>query len=92
MPETINLYYRRRAKNTARKSGNIEDFCVKWGCYYDFMIVLDADSLMNGKTMLKMAQLMENNQHTGIIQSFAVDDIVLYLDTHPDDMNALLHF
>lgn len=59
MPETINLYYRRRAKNTARKSGNIEDFCVKWGCYYDFMIVLDADSLMNGKTMLKMAQLME---------------------------------
>ena len=69
MPETINLYYRRRAKNTARKSGNIEDFCVKWGCYYDFMIVLDADSLMNGKTMLKMAQLMENNQHTGIIQA-----------------------
>ena len=69
MPKTINLYYRRRAKNTARKSGNIEDFCVKWGCYYDFMIVLDADSLMNGKTMLKMAQLMENNQHTGIIQA-----------------------
>lgn len=69
MPKTINIYYRRRAKNTARKSGNIEDFCVKWGCYYDFMIVLDADSLMNGKTMLKMAQLMENNQHTGIIQA-----------------------
>ena len=24
--------------------------------------------------------------------SFAVDDIVLYLDTHPDDMNALNYY
>ena len=48
MPEEINLYYRRRAKNTARKSGNIEDFCTKWGAAYESMIVLDADSLMNG--------------------------------------------
>ena len=69
MPEGINLYYRRRAKNIARKSGNIEDFCIKWGAYYDFMIVLDADSLMNGKTMLRMAQLMEANAETGIIQA-----------------------
>ena len=69
MPESINLYYRRRAKNIARKSGNIEDFCIKWGSYYDFMIVLDADSLMNGKTMLRMAQLMEANAETGIIQA-----------------------
>lgn len=69
MPESINLYYRRRAKNIARKSGNIEDFCVKWGSYYDYMIVLDADSLMAGETMLKMSQLMEANPNTGIIQA-----------------------
>ena len=31
LPTEINLYYRRRAQNTARKSGNIEDFCHKWG-------------------------------------------------------------
>ena len=46
MSPNINLYYRRRAKNIARKSGNIEDFCNKWGALYDFMIVLDADSLL----------------------------------------------
>lgn len=69
MPVGINLYYRRRAKNTARKSGNIEDFCTKWGSGYDFMIVLDADSLLVGKTMVKMVQLMEANPKTGIIQA-----------------------
>ena len=69
MPAEINLYYRRRAKNVARKSGNIEDFCNKWGAKYDFMIVLDADSLLNGETMVKMAQLMQANPKTGIIQA-----------------------
>ena len=69
MSPNINLYYRRRAKNIARKSGNIEDFCNKWGAKYDFMIVLDADSLLSGKTMLTMAQLMEANPETGIIQA-----------------------
>lgn len=69
MPEEINLYYRRRPKNISRKSGNIEDFCNKWGAEYNFMIVLDADSLLQGDTMLKMAQLMEANPKTGIIQA-----------------------
>lgn len=69
MPEDINLYYRRRSKNVARKSGNIEDFCIKWGAKYDYMIVLDADSLLNGETMVKMAQLMQANPKTGIIQA-----------------------
>ncbi len=69
MPKEINLYYRRRAKNTARKSGNIEDFCTKWGAYYDYMIVLDADSLLEGSTMVKMVQLMQANPKTGIIQA-----------------------
>ena len=65
----INFYYRRRAQNTSRKSGNIEDFCSKWGANYDFMTVLDADSLMTGRTMLTMAQLMEANPQAGIIQA-----------------------
>ena len=69
LPPEIKLYYRRRAKNVARKSGNIEDFCNRWGAEYDFMIVLDADSLLAGKTMVKMVQLMQANEHTGIIQA-----------------------
>ena len=69
MPADVNLYYRRRPVNTARKSGNIEDFCHKWGVLYDFMIVLDADSLLAGDTMLAMARLMEENAGAGIIQA-----------------------
>lgn len=68
-PKEINLYYRHRPKNIARKSGNIEDFCMRWGAKYDYMVVLDADSLMTGKTVVKMAQFMEVNTTTGIIQA-----------------------
>ena len=39
LPQNMNLYYRRRPQNIARKSGNIEDFCHKWGALYDYMIV-----------------------------------------------------
>lgn len=69
MPKGMNLYYRRRAANIARKSGNIEDFCSKWGAGYDFMIVLDADSLLEGKTIAQMVRLMQANDNTGIIQA-----------------------
>ncbi len=69
MPKEINLYYRRRPQNVARKSGNIEDFCHKWGALYDYMVVLDADSLLEGKTIVEMSRLMEINQDTGIIQA-----------------------
>lgn len=68
-PQNVHLYYRHRPKNTARKSGNIEDFCVRWGSLYEHMIVLDADSLMTGEVMVQMAQLMEVNTTTGIIQA-----------------------
>lgn len=69
MPQGMNIYYRRRPQNTARKSGNIEDFCNKWGSLYDYMIVLDADSLLNGQTMVTMSRLMEINPQAGIIQA-----------------------
>lgn len=69
VPGEINIYYRKRGKNIARKSGNIEDFCTKWGAKYDFMVVLDADSMIEGETFVKMAQLMEANPKAGIIQA-----------------------
>jgi membrane glycosyltransferase len=31
LPDDVNLYYRRRLKNTARKAGNIADFVTRWG-------------------------------------------------------------
>ena len=68
-PKEMNVFYRHRPKNTARKSGNIEDFCIRWGNGYDFMLVLDADSLMTAETVIQMARWMLSNPTTGIIQA-----------------------
>ncbi len=63
------LFYRRRSDNTGKKAGNLADFCERWGRRYDFMVVLDADSLMAGDTLVKMARLMELNPRAGILQA-----------------------
>jgi membrane glycosyltransferase len=43
-----NIYYHRRKLPVNRKSGNIADFCRRWGHRYRYMVVLDADSVMTG--------------------------------------------
>ncbi len=62
------VYYRRRPQNTARKSGNIAEFCQRWGGGYAYMIVLDADSVLAGKTMVEMVRRMEADPSVGILQ------------------------
>ena len=66
------LYYRHRAENTARKSGNIAEWITRFGGAYDFMIVLDADSLMTGDTMVRMIHAMERNPSAALIQTLPV--------------------
>ncbi|ALG67263.1 glucans biosynthesis glucosyltransferase MdoH [Beggiatoa leptomitoformis] len=68
MQGKINVYYRNREKNSERKVGNIKDFCQRWGAHYPFMIILDADSIMSGETLVKMVRLMEKNQHVALLQ------------------------
>ncbi len=63
------VYYRRRRKNTARKAGNIADFVMRWGAAYPQMLVLDADSLMSGATIVRLAAAMEADPDAGIVQS-----------------------
>ncbi|PXW57229.1 membrane glycosyltransferase [Chelatococcus asaccharovorans] len=63
------IYYRHRVKNTHRKAGNIADFVTRWGGAYDHMLVLDADSLMTGRCIVRLAHTMENDPDAGIIQS-----------------------
>ncbi len=65
----IRIYYRRRAENTARKPGNIRDFCERWGRAYDHLLILDADSLMDGATLVRLAQRMEADPDAGLIQT-----------------------
>ena len=63
------LYYRRRHANIGRKAGNIADFCERWGADYDFMVVLDADSVMTGPTLVELVRTMEANPGIGLIQT-----------------------
>ncbi len=63
------VYYRHRRVNTGRKAGNIADFCKRWGAAYDFMIPLDADSLVEGELLLEMVRQMEANPQLGILQT-----------------------
>lgn len=66
------IFYRRRRKNTKMKSGNIADFCRRFGARYVYMLVMDADSIMAGKTIAAMVAVMEAKRHVGILQSATV--------------------
>jgi membrane glycosyltransferase len=63
------LFYRRRPENTDRKSGNVADWVRRFGGDYDFMVVLDADSLMEGDTLARLASAMEKRPTLGLIQT-----------------------
>jgi membrane glycosyltransferase len=63
------IYYRHRRRNINRKAGNIADFVSRWGGVYDHMVVLDADSLMTGATIVRLAAAMERDPDAGIIQT-----------------------
>ncbi|MBD8890064.1 glucans biosynthesis glucosyltransferase MdoH [Roseibium litorale] len=63
------LYYRHRSPNVGRKAGNIADFVRTSGGAYAYMLVLDADSLMRGKTIMEMVRRMEAEPRLGLLQS-----------------------
>jgi len=63
------IFYRRRRHRIKRKSGNIADWCRRWGNGYRYMIILDADSVMSGTCLTQLVRLMEANAGAGIIQT-----------------------
>ena len=63
------LFYRHRADNTARKAGNISEWITRFGGVYEFMIVLDADSLMSGQTVVRLVHAIETNPTAGLVQT-----------------------
>ncbi len=69
MGADAHIYYRHRARNSGRKAGNIQDFCENWGRLYDYMVILDADSLMTGKALNTLVGLMDANPRVGLIQA-----------------------
>jgi len=63
------IFYRNRRPNLKSKSGNIADFCRRWGSRYRYMVVLDADSVMAGETIIGMVHTMEQRPAIGILQT-----------------------
>jgi membrane glycosyltransferase len=63
------IFYRKRRVTLNHKSGNIADFCRRWGANYRYMIVADADSIMSGELFVRLVGLMEQNRSAGIIQT-----------------------
>jgi membrane glycosyltransferase len=63
------IFYRRRRINLKRKSGNVADFCRRYGAHYTYMIVFDADSVMSGETLVRMVRIMERRRNVGILQT-----------------------
>jgi membrane glycosyltransferase len=66
------IFYRRRRVRLRRKSGNVADFCRRWGARYPYMVMLDADSVMRGATVVRMVELMQQHPDVGIIQTVPI--------------------
>ncbi|WP_029653283.1 glucans biosynthesis glucosyltransferase MdoH [Marinobacter daepoensis] len=63
------MFYRRRRVNLNFKSGNVADFLRRWGKDYQYMVVLDADSLLSGETIQTMVRVMNREPRVGILQT-----------------------
>lgn len=63
------VWYRRRADNSGKKAGNIADFVRRWGGHYDYMLVLDADSLLDAGTLTTLVREMNADPQCGILQT-----------------------
>lgn len=63
------FFYRWRVSNANAKMGNISDFCRRWGGDYDYMLVMDADSVMDGDAIVDLLRMMSGNDRIGILQT-----------------------
>jgi membrane glycosyltransferase len=66
---SIPIYYRRRALNERQKAGNLHEFFERFGDRYEYAIVLDADSLMRGDTLVTMLRRMEAAPKVALLQA-----------------------
>lgn len=65
----IPMYYRRRAKNERQKAGNLAEFFERWAHRYTYAVILDADSLMRGETLVEMVRRMEAAPRVALLQA-----------------------
>lgn len=65
----MRIYYRRRPENIDKKPGNIAEWVRRFGAAYEYMLVVDADSMMSGSAMVGLASIMENRPSVGLLQT-----------------------
>jgi membrane glycosyltransferase len=65
----VPVFYRRRAFNSERKTGNVRDWVEGWGAGWDAFVMLDADSLMAAVSINRLADEMVAAPDTGLIQT-----------------------
>jgi membrane glycosyltransferase len=63
------VWYRHRPDNVAKKAGNLRDFVTRWGGRYDYMIVLDADSILSADTLVTLVREMAADPKLGLLQT-----------------------
>jgi membrane glycosyltransferase len=66
------IFYRHRRFNTERKAGNIADWVRRFGGAYPQMLVLDADSVMSGEAVVRLAAAMAAHPDVGLIQTLPI--------------------
>ncbi len=68
----IPVLYRRRAKNTGFKAGNVMDWCDHHAAGLAAFICLDADSAMSARAVLRLVSCMEADPKLAILQQLIV--------------------
>ncbi|MGB8814352.1 MAG: glucans biosynthesis glucosyltransferase MdoH [Paracoccaceae bacterium] len=68
--DRFEVFYRRRAVNADRKTGNIADWVTGWGARHDAMLVLDADSLMSASAVRRLRDALAADPAAGLVQSW----------------------
>ncbi|WP_158987109.1 glucans biosynthesis glucosyltransferase MdoH [Lysobacter panacisoli] len=63
------LFYRHRKDNHERKAGNIAEWVRRFGGAYPQMLILDADSLMTGDTIVRLADAMDRHPDVALVQT-----------------------
>lgn len=66
------IFYRHRPKNNARKSGNIAEWVERFGGAYPQFLILDADSVMRGDTLIYLVRAIEAHPDVGLIQTLPI--------------------
>jgi membrane glycosyltransferase len=66
------IFYRHRRRNEGRKAGNVADWVKRFGAAYDHFVCLDADSLMTGDTLVRLAGAMERHPKVALIQTLPI--------------------